>query len=218
MKKITALIFLALILFVYFYKPVEIRASGFANAYLRLSNQSASSPLSGTVCAQASAAGAGSEAKIAITFPGSFTVSSDPNDWTTNTASLPQGSTPWPGIGATATSVSDKTVIFASDDLTSGDLYCFNFAASSSTTGATGSNLNGALTTKNSSNNTIDSTVYAVAIVLNNQIAVNASVDPQASNLPISIESETAGSPFPQDTTITYKINLFISLINNSNS
>ncbi len=206
MKKFLALFLSLLLLSVSFVNLKTAKAASFTSAYLRLDSLSANTALSGTVCAKASAAGAGTEDKVLVTFPSDFTISITASNWTTNTTNLPEGSTAWPGIGATATSVTGKTVTFVSSDLTTTNLYCFNFTASSSTTGSSGTEKLGTIVSKNSSDTTIDSTTYALAIVSSNQISITANVDPQVSDLPITIESTTTGSTFPQNTTIDYKI------------
>ena len=181
-------------------------ASTFSQAYLRLDNMKPNASLSGTVCAQPFSAGGGTENSVTITFPTDFSLSTTLANWTTNTSNLPSDSTAWPGIGTTATSVSGQSVTFSSADLTSATSYCFNFTATGSTTGSVGNDKTGTITTKNASNATIDSITYAVSIVSSNQIAVTARVDPHASDLPITIASTTAGSQFPQSTTLSYKI------------
>lgn len=206
MGKFLALFLSLLLLSVGFINLKNAKAASFSSAYVRLDSQSANTALSGAVCAKASAAGAGTENKILVTFPSDFTISQTASNWTTNTTNLPEGSSAWPGIGATATSVSSKTVTFASSDLTTTNLYCFNFTASSSTTGSAGTDKLGTIVSKNSSDTTIDSTTYSLAIISSSQISITASVDPQVSDLPIAIESTTAGTTFPQDTTINYKI------------
>ncbi len=189
-----------------FYKPAQGFASEFSTAYVKLDRLKANTSLSGTVCATPSSSGAGTEAKIEIGFPSGFTISTSTSNWTTNTSNLPSGATAWPGIGSTATSVSGQGVIFASTDLTSSSLYCFNFVSSLSSTGSAGNDKTGTISTKTSAGSTIDLTTYSLSIIANDQITITASVDPQVSNLPITIESTTAGTTFPQDTTISYKI------------
>lgn len=206
MRKFFALFLSLLLISIGFIGLKNAAAAPFASAYVRLDSQSANTALSGTVCAIASAAGAGTENKIIITFPSDFTISSTASNWTTNTTNLPAGSLSWPGIGATATSVSGKSVTFTSSDITTSSQYCFNFAGASSTTGSAGTDKLGVVTSKNSSDTTIDSTTFSLAITSSSQISITASVDPQVSDLPIAIESTTAGSTFPQNTTIGYKI------------
>lgn len=181
-------------------------ASNFTTSYLRLSTQQANSPLSGTVCTQPSSPGVGIENSIEVIFPSDFTVSTNIANWTTSTTNLPNGATVWPGISANANAVSGKTVSFSSSDLTANVLYCFNFSAASSTTGSVGNDKTGTITTKNSANGTLDTTTYALSIVNNNQISVTASVNSPIDTLPISLISQTSGSQFSQDSTITYKI------------
>lgn len=206
MRKILAFVLLLLAATFFIYKPASGFASTFANAYVRLNNQNVNASLSGTICAQASSAGAGIENSVIVTFPSDFTISQTASNWTTSATNLPSGATAWPGIASNATDVSGQSVTFSSSDLILDTLYCFNFTGTSSTTGALGDNKTGIITTKNSSNSTIDSTTYAVSIVNNNQISVTASIDPQVSNLPITIESTTTGTTFPQDSTLNYKI------------
>jgi len=187
-----------------FLAKVPNAQANFANAYLRLDNPTANTALSGTVCAQPFTSG--TEAKVVLTFPDSFSVSANASNWSTNVSDIPSGATVWPGIGATASSVSGNAVTFISGDLTVGTLYCFNFSGTSSTTGAAGNDQNGTIATKNSSNAIIDSTTYALSIVTDNQIKITATVPSQVSSLPISIESVTTGSQFSQNTTLDYKI------------
>jgi len=188
------------------YKLPVSYAANFTSAYVRLNNQAPNSALLGTVCAQPSSSGAGVENKVAIQFPSDFTVSANANNWTTSVSNLPTGAIPWPGIGTPATNVSNQFVTFSSGDLTANTLYCFNFSGAQSTTGAVGNDKTGTLITKNSSDASIDITTYGVSIAANGQIQVSANVDPHISDLPIAIESTTAGSNFPEYTTLGYKI------------
>lgn len=180
-------------------------ASTFTSAFIRLDRQTTDAPLSGTICAQPSSAGAGTENQVTITFPNDFTISANANDWRANTVRRPSGSTIWP-ISSIAKDVSGQSVTFSSGDLTSNTLYCFNFNGASSTTGGVGDDITGTVTTKNSSNTTIDQADYATSILDNNQIGVSATIPPYISDLPISIESITAGDNFPQNTTLDYQI------------
>ncbi len=205
MRKILLAIPAVLILVFFLSKPLTANA-GFSNAYLRLNSQKPNTALSGTVCAQPSSPTAGTERSIAITFPSDFTISANASNWTTATTNLPSGSTAWPGISQNPTGVSGQTVTFASSDLTADVLYCFNFTAGSSATGALGNDKTGIIATKNGSGSVIDSTTYAISIVNNNQIDVTASVDPQISDLPVTLSSTTTGTQFPQSTTLSYEI------------
>jgi hypothetical protein len=181
---------------------VSYSQTSFNNAYIRLDKSTINAPLSGTICAQPSSNGTVN--KVTITFPNTFTISSNVNTWATNVNDLPVGATVWPGIGNP--SISGKTATFSSGNLVVGILYCFNFSSTSSTTGAAGNNQTGTIATKNSSNAIISSTTYALSIVGNNQINITATVPPQANALPVSIESLVSGSQFPQRTTLPYKI------------
>ena len=214
-KKITFLLLFFLLSVGFLVKVPKIEASSFTNAYIRLNNQTANSPLSGTICAQPSSAGAGTENKILISVPNDFSLSANTSNWTTNISNLPNGATNWPSIGSSATSVSGKAVTFSSGDLTLNVLYCFNFVGSSSTTGATGTDKPGSITTKNSSNTNIDSSNYAFTILASSQIGVTATITPNASYLPISLESTTAGSNFPQNTILNYQINYGLLTVGN---
>lgn len=205
-KKITFGLLLFFWVLALFCKLPETYAVNFTSAYLRLNNQTPNAALSGTICAQPSSSGAGTENKVALTFPDDFTVSANAGNWTTNITDLPTGSTAWPGIGSPATSVSGQTVTFSSTDLTADTLYCFNFSGAGSTTGAIGDDKTGTLTTRNSSNTIIDQATYVVSIVSNNQIQLSATIAPHISDLPVAIETTTAGSNFPQSTILDYKI------------
>src|ERR1035437_8973132 len=206
-KKITFLLLFFLLSVGFLVKVPKTEASSFTNAYVRLSQQTANALLSGTICAQPSNASAGTENKIVINFPSDFSISNSTNNWSSNVSGIPSGANPWPGISIHPTAISGQTVTFSSTDLTTDMLYCFNFSSSQSTTGDPGSDKIGTLTTKNSSNATIDSTTYALAILDSNRIGISATVPPDDSYLPVSIESTTPGSNFPQNTTLNYKIN-----------
>lgn len=205
MKKLLVLIFFGFLgLFLIFF-PAFIHASGFTTAFLRLESK-ANSAIYATVCAQPSSIGAGTENKVIIVFPDDFTISANTSNWQTSTSDIPEGATAWPGIGSSANGVSGQSVTLTSGDLTSNLLYCFNLSSSLSLTGSSGNDKTGTISTRNSSNVLIDSTSYGLSVLSNNQISVTANVDPKISDLPIDIESETPGSDFPQDTTISYKI------------
>jgi len=201
MKKL----FIFITLLFIFFKPAEALAS-FDNLFVRLDNQTASTQISGTLCAKPSLATAGIENKVIITFPSDFTISSNASNWTTNVSNLPSGSTAWPLSGSTASSVSGQSVTFSSGDLTLDTLYCFRFTSTLSQTGGVMNDDNGEVVTKDASNSTIDSTNYALSIVANDQVNVTAGVEASGFDLPIQIEAVTPGTQFPQNTEITYKI------------
>ena len=205
-KKVTFGLLLFFLTVGSFLKLPQAFAAEFTSASLRLDHQTPNTALSGTVCAQSSSAGV--ENKVIIAFPKDFMVSGNTANWTANTNNLPSGATAWPGIGTPAISVSGQSVTFSSGDLTSsGAFYCFNFDGStSSATGDNGNDELGEVTTKNSTNTIINSTTYAVSIIASDQIGITAIVPPAVSDLPISIEAETAGSNLSQRTILNYKI------------
>lgn len=179
----------------------------FDQAYVRLDSLKTSSALSGTVCAKPSSISIGTENKVIVEFPSDFSISTTTSNWTTSTTNLPNGATAWPSIGGSASSISSNSVTFSSGDLSQDILYCFNFSGSSSTTSSsTGNDKTGTITTKNSSNTTIDSITYAVSIVTSNTINVTASVNPKVSDLQIDVASQDSGTQFPQNTTLTYTV------------
>lgn len=178
MKKLSAFLFIGLLLF---YYSSQAFAAEFSEAFLRLDRNAPNSSLSGTVCASPSSAGAGTEDSVTITFPSDFSISSNTANWTTNTSNLPDGATAWPGIGSNADSVSGKSVAFESNNLISTSLYCFHFSASASQTGATGSK-NVTVTTRNSGSAIIDTSDFAVSIASNDQIQVTALVPAEATD------------------------------------
>jgi hypothetical protein len=100
--------------------------NGFQQSYLRLDRLKINTATGGTVCAQP--ATVGTEAKVVLTFPATYTVNTTAANWTTSVTNLPAGSTAWPSIGATATSATSpaNVVTFASGDLTVATMYCFN--------------------------------------------------------------------------------------------
>jgi hypothetical protein len=110
------------------FVPLSAQA-GFQQAFLRLDRMKISTATGGTVCAQASATGP-TEAKVVVTFPTTYTLSTTAANWTVTTTNLPSGASAWPGIGtATNADNSAKTVTFPSSDITSSStLYCFNFS------------------------------------------------------------------------------------------
>ena len=183
-------------------------AASFSQSYLRLDRTKANTALSGLVCAKPSSSGAGTEAKVSITFPSDFTINASPSNHTTSTSTsnLPSGATSWPSIGSSAQSVSGQTVTFSGGDLTSSSsLYCFNFTSSSSTTGGTGTKT-GTIAAKSSGDTIIDSSEYAVSIVSSDQITVSATVPANASNFQILLDPVPQQSEFRQGDVIPYEI------------
>ena len=205
MKKTAALLLLVSAILFLFYTSVS-QALNFSNAYLRLDRTKANTALSGLVCAKPSSAGAGTEAKVAVTFPSDFTISDTASNWTTSTSNLPSGTTAWPGIGSTASSVSSQTVTFSSSDLTSGSsTYCFSFTAASSTTGSTGQKT-GSIETKTSGDSVIDEREFALTIVSNDQVTVSGTVPADPADFENELTILTTGTTFPQDTELDFRI------------
>ncbi len=147
-------------------------------AYMRLDRMSTGEAISGTICENTGTAG--TEAKIVITFPADWTISTTEADWTTSTTNLPSGATAWVTVGATATAADSGTnvVEFSSGDLNTATLYCFNFAGASSTLGAAGSDKTGSFVTLTSGDAAIDTTNFATAVTSSggDQVTVTATV------------------------------------------
>lgn len=175
-------------------------ATVMAQTYVRLDRMAANTFTSGTVCAMPSAAGP-TEAKVKVTFPTGFTVSTTTSNWTVNTtntgsANWPAGAVAWPSI-ATATAASGQDVTFPSGDLTSAStLYCFNWTdttAALKTPASPGNSLAGSVTTQTSAPADIDSGSFSTAVISNDQIAVTATV-PVAFSFALSGNSDSIGS------------------------
>lgn len=165
------------------FPPQALAVTG----YLRIDRLKASTTTGGTVCMNPSTAG--TEADVQVTFPTGFTVNGTASNWTVTTTNLPTGATAWLGIG-TATAVSSQTVTFPSSDLSTGTLYCFNFAASSTlTTSSAGNDKTGTIVTRTGGAAAIDTVNYATSIISNDQIAVTATVP---STFTFSLSGNTA--------------------------
>jgi hypothetical protein len=157
--------------------------NGFQQSYLRLDRLKINTATGGTVCAQP--ATVGTEAKVVLTFPATYTVNTTAANWTTSVTNLPAGSTAWPSIGATATSATSpaNVVTFASGDLTVATMYCFNFSGTSTLTTAASiaSNQQAKIETQTGASAAIDSTPIALANITDDQIVVSAVVPPSFS-------------------------------------
>src|ERR1700757_5296067 len=167
---------------------INAHAASLTETFVRFDRIKTSTATTGTVCAKP--ATTATEAKVLVTFPTGYTVSTTTGNWTvdttTNTASWPSGGTAWPGIG-TATAASGQLVTFPSNDLTVGTLYCFNWtnsAAVSTQSGASSTNT-GTVETDTSAPATIDSSNYVTQTIANDQISVTATV-PQAFSFALS--------------------------------
>ncbi|HSX02755.1 MAG TPA: hypothetical protein VLI05_05590 [Candidatus Saccharimonadia bacterium] len=158
--------------------PAQAEA-GFQQAYVRLDRMKANMATGGMVCAQP--ATVGTEAKVVVTFPITYTLNTTAANWTVTTTNIPSTATAWPGIGtATAADNSAKTVTFPSGDLTPGTLYCFNFAATNTlTTAAAAANSQQAsIQTQTSGSAVVDLTQIALANIADDTITVTATVPP----------------------------------------
>jgi hypothetical protein len=162
-----------------FFTPGKANAT-VTEAFVRFNRLATGAAISGTACEKTSTVG--TETNVVIVFPASWTISSNPSNWTVTTTNLPTdpsgggAATAWPGIG-TATSVSGNSVVFPGSDLSTGIFYCFNFAGASSTIGAAANDQTGQLKTQGGSPY-VDTTDWAVSIVSSgaDQISVTASV------------------------------------------
>ncbi len=157
-------------------------ATSLNHVMVRTDTMTASAATTGTVCAAASSAGAGTEADVKVTFPTGYTVSTTTGNWTTDTSTTtgwPSGATAWPGMG-TATAASGQDVTFPSNNITDTTVHCFNWtnsAALSNKSSATNDNA-GTVTTEASGPTTIDSGSYAIATVTSSDVTVTATVNP----------------------------------------
>ena len=197
-------IFLLLVCFLSLHQTTS--AGELLPASIRLDRTAVSSPLSGLICATPSSAGSGTEEQISITFPTTFVISTTTANWTTDTANLPAGSTPWPGIGNQAQSISGKTVTFASSDLTAMNRYCFTFSSASSNTGTASGHLAGVIATRTAGGTVIDSKGYGLTIG-NDSVTLTATVPAQPTDFEADLVKDApAGSSFHQNQTIQYTL------------
>jgi hypothetical protein len=141
---------------------------------VRLDKSTPNSVLSGTVCMIQPAGNTGTEGRVTINFPSSFTISGNTANWSTTTSNLPSGASAWPGIGSSALSVSGNAVTFLSSDIPDTANYCFHFASSASRTGIAGLQ-EGSVTTRSSSGTFIFDQNFGV-VIGNNDVSVTATV------------------------------------------
>lgn len=192
---------------------------------VRFDRLAQSQATTGTVCAAASASGAGTEAFIQVTFPTGFTVSTTTSDWATNTTSSgyawPTGATAMPTPGgagsvgsSTANSASGQNVTWKISDLTDTTLHCFNWTSSAAVSTGTAGSYTGVVTTQNSTPATIDTGNYATTTVSSpapgDQVTVTATVNPTFS-MSLSAASDglgtlTTGSVSTSGTPITVTV------------
>lgn len=165
----------------------EVRAAAFSQLIVRLDRAKTSTQTTGMVCAQPSSVA--TENSVELSFPSSFTVSSSTSNWTVSTSSLPFSATAWPGI-STATGVSGNVITFPSADLSVGTLYCFRFTNSAALkTPSSAQTYNGTVTTYDSGNGQIESSVFRTSVVPNDQVTVTASVLPSAGDITVNLSS-----------------------------
>lgn len=162
-------------------------ASSLTDTLVRFDNMTQNTFTSGTVCAAASAGGAGTEDSVKVTFPAGYTVSATVGNWAVDTTNKawPLGALAWPGITApTGTGnyvVSGQSVSFQSSDITDTSEYCFNWTNSTAalkTAASPANDLTGSVATQTSAPAVIDSGNYATATVSSDQVAVSAQVNP----------------------------------------
>ncbi len=164
--------------------PSEAHASqAFTQAFLRLDRMATSTATGGTVCAKASTAGAGTEGKVVVTFPSTYTVNTTNTNWTTTTTNLPAGGSAWPTIQSNATTAASPSNVVtwtSGDFLNNTTLYCFNFNITSTltTASAAASSQQASIETQTSGGTPIDHTDIALANIANDQITVSAVVPP----------------------------------------
>lgn len=160
----------------------------FTQAYLRLDRHKALTATGGTVCATPSTTSA-IYGDVEVTFPTQgtgtdFVVNSTAANWIVDSTALPTGSTFWPGMtsGTTAASaVTGHTVTWPSGNMTQGTFYCFHFTDTSTlTNGSAGNPLTGAIHTRDNTGTPaiINETLYATALIADDQIVVSAVVPP----------------------------------------
>lgn len=151
-----------------------------SEGYIRLDRLKASTDSSGTVCVKPSATFTDELVSVDVTFPSDFTVDAiSGNNWDGAGSTL-GGATAMPNIGTATPTVSGQTVTWTfavSEDLTSGTMYCFSFGATGLTTGAAGANKTGTIELVHTGGGASNqSTAYAVAVVAEDQVTVDADV------------------------------------------
>lgn len=189
-----ALLFALSILAVVIVNIRQASAAALTQTFVRFDRMKISTPTTGTVCAKP--ATVGTEARVQVSFPTGYTVSSTAGNWAVNTTNLawPATGTAWPGIG-TATTVAGQVVTFPSGDLTVGTLYCFNWTNTAALTvkSSATSNNSGTVTTQTSAPATIDSAEFSTASITDDQIVVSATV-PSTFSFALSGNTDALGS------------------------
>jgi len=151
----------------------------FQQAFVRLDRMKVNTATGGMVCA--TPATVGTEAKVIVTFPSTYTLNTTAANWTVTTTNIPATATAWPGI-TTASNADNgtKAATFPSSDLTVGTQYCFNFSGTSTlTTASAAANSQQAnIQTQTSGSVVVDFTYVALANNTDDSIVVTAVVPP----------------------------------------
>lgn len=163
------------------------QAANFTTAYMRMDRMKINSVTGGLVCARVVST-TPTEAKLKVTFPSTYTLSTTAANWGVSTAAnlIPAGATAWPGITAPGGGDIDntlKTVVFASSDLTSAaTTYCFVYGTGATKPvtlpGTTANSQQAAIETQTAASAPIDATPIALATIADDQILVTAVVPP----------------------------------------
>jgi hypothetical protein len=189
--RISLVVALVLATFDAFIPSTAQAAPQLTSTMIRLDDMHAGHTSTGTVCIQPVTAG--TEKYILVQFPTQFTLSTTLSpDWTVgltqhpnDPADLywPSGALPMPALTATNVNTGTNTVTFTLGTATALnvlDNYCFNWsnALAITTVGAANVDLQGNVTTKDTSSVVIDQGFYALTVVADNTITVNATVPP----------------------------------------
>lgn len=161
-------------------------AASLTQTMVRLDRLKFSTLTGGRVCAMTSTAA--TEGKVLVTFPTNNATDyslAAAGAWTVNTTGLDATQTPWPGI-ANASSVSGKTVTFPSGDLTTGTLYCFNFAAALTTADNNTENTVGTIQTQTGAGAAIDTGNFSEGLAVDDTITITNAVVPPFFNFDLS--------------------------------
>lgn len=175
------LIFSLLFTFVFprFISTQAQAAVELTEAFIRLDRLKASTATAGTVCTKPSATHTTALDAVKVTFPTGFTVNTTGANWAGSASTL-GGATAMPGIAAATPTVSGQIVTwtFATDQtVTAATMYCFTFTATSTLTNSTaGDSKTGTVELTDASAPSSETSDYALSIVANDQITVDADV------------------------------------------
>jgi hypothetical protein len=173
-------------------------AQQLSQTMVRLDRLKFSTATSGRVCAKTANA-AGVEGKVLVTFPtnsGTDYALAAVGSWTVTTAPLDAGQTAWPGI-TNATLVSGKTVTFTSGDLSTGILYCFNFAAALTNASTNTETTTGTVVTQTAAAAPIDSGSYSEGLASNgdDSVAITNAIVPPSFTFSLSSNTDSFVTP-----------------------